>query len=146
MAAKKKKATTKVKEEDVYYVGISDPINLRRSILESSKVAIQFLKSYEMLKGIRTEKAELMIEFENEMKALNRLMTKLKSELPKTKFKEAIAKATPVHHEKKVISKNQALDHIKGKPVKAKAPKKHNELDKLEAELSDIESKMQSLR
>ena len=49
----------KEKEEDqVFFVGIKDPIEIRRSILESSKEMLQYLQRAERFKEVRKEKEE----------------------------------------------------------------------------------------
>ena len=40
---------SKEEKDQAYYVGIKDPIELRRSLLESSKEMLQYLQKFEKL-------------------------------------------------------------------------------------------------
>ncbi len=53
MAKKKEK-----EEKEVFYVGVTDPAELRKDILESIKDIITVLKTYENFKSVREEKAK----------------------------------------------------------------------------------------
>ena len=161
MVAKKKKLGVQKKEEEAYYVGISSPNELRRSLLESSKVVIQLLKANEILKQTRKQKAELSEKLKDDVRVINKLITKLKSELPKTKFAASLSRAKPKKEEPapkvqivKMVGPKEEAPKPQPKPVarvpalKAESklkPKPLSELDKLESDLSSIESKMKSL-
>ena len=116
-------------EEDIFYVGIRDPLELRKELLKSSKHTVQILKRYYTLRDIRREKAELIIELRKIMGELDFLNKKLAKVLPKTGLRAATTKTK--------ASKPSA------KTTRAARP--GTELDKLEAELSKIESKIKSL-
>jgi len=112
-----------VKEEDIYYVGVTDPVELRRSILENSKSIIGFLKKYEDLKALRSKKTVMMIQLKDEVDDIRKLVARVKRDLPKSKLRQA-----------------EAMAKVK-KPVAAKF-----DLDDLEDELGDIENKLNRLR
>lgn len=115
-------------KEELFFVGISEPIVLRKEILLSTKNAIQFLKKNEELKDLRINKIEKIMQFKNEMKEINALMNRLKEKLPKAKLR---VKTVP---------------RIKHKKIKKIKTKKTSELEKLEMELGDIEKKLGRLR
>ena len=130
------------KEESVFYVGMKDPIEIRRSILESSKEALQYLQRAERFKEIRKEKAEQTAKLKEIMKEMNGLVRKLKMALPKTGLRGKVhkeapkkkKKAAPVKVEKKAPPKEEV-----------EKPKEMTELEKLEAELGEIEGRLTKL-
>ena len=88
MPKRKKKARVKKEEkEEVFYVGMKDPIEVRRSILESSKEMVQYLQRAERFKKVRAKKAEQLARLRAIMKDISLLARKLKSALPKTKLR-----------------------------------------------------------
>lgn len=161
--AKKKKTTKKKKassvrketseDKDVFYVGIKDPIEIRRSILESSKEVIQYLQRAEKFKQVRNEKAEEIAKLRGIMAETTKLVNKLKKQLPKAGIR------TPLHRHEEAVMKEALVKELKEakqefakstestapkvveKKVVAK-PKKVSELEKLESELNAIESKL----
>jgi hypothetical protein len=138
----------KEKEESVFYVGIKDPIEIRRSILESSKELLQYLQRAEKFKAVRKEKTHQLEKLREEMKEIQALAKKLKALLPKTGLR---AKAKPKPAAKKEAPKAQ----VKQEPIKetipsmpapkAEEPKEMSELEKLEAELGEIEGRLTKL-
>ena len=66
-------------KEEVYYVGVKDPIEIRRSLLESSREIVQYLQRSERFKGTRSEKAEELAKLKETMREINSLMRKLKT-------------------------------------------------------------------
>ncbi len=130
-------------EESVFYVGIKDPIELRRSILESSKEMLQYLQRAERFKDVRKEKTEKIAELRETMKEIKSLSKKLKVLLPKTGLRaKSPPKATPKKKGKKVKAKKAAPKEV---PVEVEKPKEMNELEKLESELGEIEGRLTKL-
>lgn len=113
-------------EQELFFVRVSNPSNLRRNILESSKEIIESLKRYENLKLIRKEKSENISKLKGDVKEIISLISKLKSKLPKVDIKE----------EKEAIVPNK-------KDFKKEA--KTTELEKLESELRNIEGKLDAI-
>lgn len=66
-----------------FFVGLRHPVELRRSLLESSRVVLQALQSYEDLKDIRREKFQVAALFQNQLKEANNSIRRLRSALPK---------------------------------------------------------------
>ena len=116
-----------------FFVGINNPGLLRREILLSTRNALHFLKQNEVLKDVRIEKVEQIMEFKNDMKEINALMNRLKDKLPKVKIR--------LSQPRRIVEEKY---HKKIK--KSPKPKQVNELDKLEVELSSIEKKLGRLR
>ena len=130
------------KEEQMFYVGIKEPVELRKAILESIKGVLQSLKKYEELRPIREEKIRLVLQLKGEIREINNLVTKLKTELPKTEVGILQKEAPEAMPKAESESKKKAVKTIKP------APKKEipTELEKLEAELSSIESKLSAIK
>lgn len=114
-------------EKEAYYVGVQEPVELRRTVLESSKAVISFLKRYEDLKSLRVKKTELMTQLKTEVDDVRKLIARVKRDLPKTKLRQA---SVPV------------------KKASIPKPKKVNisDIERLEAELGDIEGKLKDLK
>ena len=150
----------KAKEDDVFFVGVQDPIELRRSILESSKDLLQYMQRFEKFKEVRMEKQEQFIKLGEVTAEIAKLVRKLKTELPKThirarmhKHEEEVKKAAAKKKAKKKAkatkkakkTAKKAPPRPKAKPeIKIKpAPEKPlTDLEKLEAELGAIETRL----
>lgn len=129
------------KEEDIVYVGIDDPVSLRREVLEASKSLVSVLKGQHSQREARTAKHKLVEELRNKVTEIGELVAEAKQMLPQTEKinlpeekKETVAKA-----------KKQAIA-----PTKTKAPalpkaRVETHIDKFERELQDIENKLKSL-
>jgi len=118
---------------DVFYVGIRQPTELRRGVLGCSKKIIQSLKRYENLRRMREEKMEQISKLKRTISEISFLTGKLRSSLPQTKLraldkqrKEAIAKT---NKQKKII-RSSITKH------------RDEELARLEEELAAIENKI----
>ena len=119
--AKKKKD-----EQEVFYVGIREPREVRKDLLESLKEVLEVMRSYESIKSIRTKKVELFVKLKEIMRQIDLSMNKLKRELPETRLR---AKTT------QPVSKSAPVER----------PKYGSEVERLERELDDIESKLSKL-
>lgn len=124
-------------EESVFYVGMRDPIEIRRSLLESSKEMLQYLQRFEKFKSVRKEKEKETAKLKETIKEIQTLVRKLKAELPKTGLR---AKERPKPKKvKKAPAKEESL------PVVVEKPKEMSELEKLESELGEIEGRLTDL-
>ena len=130
-----------VKEQDtgLFFVEVKEPSEVRRNILEILKEIVETLQRFEKFKHIRHEKIENMHKLGRLLKETNKTLGDLKSKLPQTNLR-AIVKETPkqskAHHKKKK----------KGKVVAEKSQQKDmTEIEKLESQLSAIESKLKGL-
>lgn len=141
------------KEETKFYVGVKDPIEIRRSILESSKEMLQYLQRAEKFKEVRKEKTEQIEKLKATMSDINNLARKLKNLLPKTGIRATAPKKEekPKKAAKKIEKKKAAKKEAKKTPKKvvkeapAEKPKEMTELEKLEAELGAIEGRLTKL-
>jgi CRISPR/Cas system-associated endonuclease Cas3-HD len=117
-------------QEKTFFVGIEDPSNKRRDILECSKGIVRILKTYDDINDIRKEKIERIAELKKIMTEIKRLNNILKDHLPTDKVR-----TEPVQKTKKSSPKKETK--ITKKPDK--------NIKKLESELSEIESKLSSM-
>jgi len=114
-----------------FYVGVKEPVSLRRNLLESSKGIVQNLKDYEKLKLIREEKYKKILEFRDKINEILTLLSGLKEHLPKHGLREG------------VNIKNKTEKTKKGKTKKVGI--KIDEIDRLENDLAEIESRLGSM-
>jgi hypothetical protein len=140
------------KEGDIFFVGIKDPIEIRRSILESLKGTVEDLQRFERFKAVREEKVNAVRVLKTQVRELHRMINKLRTEVPKSDLRvklggEHVAmeaeKAKMTKKEKKKAAAKKVVEVTEEKQPEVKLkPKELSELEKLEAELSSIESKL----
>ncbi len=119
------------KEESPLFVGITNGDELRRSMLECSKGILESLKEHEGFKSLREEKLKMIHKLRGDVKELSKLISSLKTYLP-------IVQGVGI---KRPEIRNVEMP----KMVKVEMPKKKTEIERLEEELSEIESKLGSL-
>ena len=105
--------------EEPLFAGISEPTELRRELLNSSKMAIDSLRRFERITIIRDQKAKFSAELTKVVREINTLNKKLIQRLPKT--------------------------NVKPKPVSTKIIEEKTKLADLEDELARVEQKLQGL-
>jgi len=115
---------------ELFFVGIRDPVEIRKELLTSSKNIIDSLRRYEKYKIIRETKTKHIVELKRVFDELLVLNKKLRGKLPKIPIKAP--QIGEVKLEQKTIKK--AIKDI---------PK--SKLDILEQELSKIEERLGSL-
>ena len=123
------------KEDDLFFVEIREPADVRKEVLESQKIVIGGLQRYENIKFLRAKKAESIHKLKSELKELSKELSELKSILPSAGIKVVSKPKKKAKSVKEEEVKEE--EHVKEKPA--------NELEKLEAELHDIEKKLSSL-
>ena len=156
----------KSESHDVFYVGVRDPVEVRRSLLESAREAIHFLKRYEKLKSIRQDKTQVILKLDTEVKELRNLVAKLRKIFPAAKpmnfpirkvqcvicntyFKTQTDLTQHMKHHQPKKKAEQRDAPVKNPIILEKEERKSNaplsELEKLEGELADIEGKLDNL-
>ena len=120
-------------KEKAFYVGIENPITLRKDILGGSKELILTLQKYEAYKVVQKEKHAEVAKFKTIMGEMNSLLTRIKTHLP----------AIKIHKLPKIAVDRYKPVSGKVKPAPSKAP--NTELDRLEDELRKIEGKLGDL-
>lgn len=126
-------AKSKEKAREPLFVGINDPVLVRRNLLLSSKELIEALKRQEGLVDLRLRKENYLVEFKRIADELVVLNKKLRTHLPKVPLREK-----EVRH----IIPVRALSEGPEAPI---LPKKSSHIELLEKELSRIESKLDAL-
>ena len=129
-------------EEETLYVGVNNPAELRKELLESSKEVIGILKDYDDINSIRTEKIEKIMELKEVLAEIKKLISILNEKLPTEKIRAShplIKK--PV---KKSVSKVR-VEQPRKEAVKKSVPKQSDEIRKLEDELSEIEARLNKM-
>jgi hypothetical protein len=111
-------------EDNDFYVGVSNPLDVRRNLLECSREMIQTLQSYEKIKKIRDMKIKRIHQLKTVIRELDLLFSKLKSTLPKTHLRAKV---------------KEIRSSLKYKPSDIKDM---NELEKLESQLKDVEQEI----
>lgn len=126
----------KENNNELFFVEIREPDEVRRHILETLKEVLELLQKFESFKHLRHEKMERIQKLRILMRDANKLMGVLKAKLPQTSLKGVIPKQHAPKQKKAEAKKKEAPE---------KVPKKERtELDKLQSELNAIESKLKS--
>lgn len=121
-------------DEELYFMRIDEPVELRKNVLEGTRILIHVLQRYEQIKSIRQQKAMELGHLRQVMKEIGQLMIELKKILPAVEVKQA---KMPVE-----IKSEKYVQH-KGKPVSQK--RDDGELRSLEKELKMVEEKLARL-
>lgn len=138
--AKRRATNVKGLREEPYFIGLSDPVELRRHILEPTREVIQFLQSYEQFKKTKEEKTQAILQLKEDLRLIKIEINKLRKLLPKSKIK---AEKTYRKIEKEIVKEQKAPKKIEVAPLPETRPRPlPSELDALEKELSDIERKL----
>ncbi len=109
--------------KDLYFVGLKNQKELRKSILLSSKSIIENLQHFEDFRKKRTEKLREIEKLKSITDEISSLIERLKSELPKIKVDMEKVKAAPQKTKEEPV---KALGHLRG------------ELDAIEAKLKNL--------
>jgi len=140
-----------MKGEEVFFVKVKEPSQVRKELLESLKDIVENLHRFEKFKAIREEKLEYLNKLRIDVKELIKLNAKLKSSMPETKLRIALQKSKEVsmkkhRYKKKALKKVVKEEDVFNEPKAPKMEKPKSELDKLQSELSAIESRLGSLK
>lgn len=136
-------ANMKQQGSDLFFAQVKEPNEVRRNILETLKEIVEVLQRFEKFKRIRHEKLEKIHQLRGLIKDANKMLGNLRLKMPQTNLRAAPAAENPAHkkprHKKKKKAKSEEANPEK------KPKKEMTELEKLEAELGAIESKLKSL-
>jgi hypothetical protein len=102
--------------DDELFVGIHEPVDVRRNLLESSKEVVESLQKYEKLNIIRLKKLKYFDDMKKVMEEINFLIVKLKEKMPKNKLRKNV----------EVAKSNSSIPRT-------------NEMSKIETELKSLE-------
>lgn len=124
-------------EQDLFFVGIRDSVELRKELLLSSKNVLDSLRKYEQYKVIKDQKFQYIAELKRVFDELLVLNKKLRAKMPKVPGKTPSfpgAKESPAEEEPAKQSSKQ--------PVKIERQEKLSKLDLLEQELARVEERL----
>jgi ribosome-associated translation inhibitor RaiA len=132
----KKKTTDVVKPH--FYVSISNPTDLRRTILETARSNVTILKSYERVIALRQQKRDTIAAFNEQVATIRTAANRLQRLLPKYQAPKTAKNTAKVTVEPEVeMPQTLATPIVEQKPI--------TQMDALEAELAEIERKLGSL-
>ena len=131
----------KQQSEDLFFVQVKEPSEIRRNILETLRDIVGILQKFEKFKYIRHQKLEKINHLRVQLNHANKMMGNLRLKLPQTNLKAAIVRETSKMPKKPVYKKSKEKSEEKEK-LQKKVP---TELERLESELNAIESKLKSL-
>lgn len=132
---------------DQFFVGVSNPKEIRKDLLMSSKQVVEALVALEQYKAVREEKQALLAELKKNMDSLVFLNKKLRSHLPRVKHAPRTAQIAHDHMLKSEIEakkKQEPKKAVKQQKV-APPPKKKTRLEELREELEQYEKKLAKL-
>ena len=72
-------------KENPLYVGIQDPVEVRRTVLESSKGVLKNLQLYEDIKNLQTQRLKIEVILNGQLKEIKSLIRKTRLKFPKVK-------------------------------------------------------------
>ncbi len=130
-------------KQDIFYVGINNPIKLRRNVLECSKLMIRSLQVYEKVNRLRDKRVDKTEKFKSTIRELSRMCNSLKRELPSNKILE-------MHEQQKkaLLGNRPQINILPTAPsptIRQEVKKELTNVDKLERDLHEIEQKLKTL-
>ncbi|PIN75764.1 hypothetical protein COV22_00725, partial [Candidatus Woesearchaeota archaeon CG10_big_fil_rev_8_21_14_0_10_47_5] len=140
-----------------FYISIAEPNDVRRNILETARIVIRSLKNYGEINRIQSRKAEAVSEAKNKMSEVSHLFLKVKEMVPQAELQRLERPQTPPAQgltqglkggvQNPILLPEGALQKPAAyKGEAAGRPKKPDQkLDRLEAELGEIEKKLQRM-
>ncbi len=130
-------------------VQIYEPKNLRKNILEALREIIIFMQGYEAFRRIQEEKVKTFTQLREDVRGLNSLSdNKLRRYLPKGKLTAAMRKPLPKKEapEEREPERPRPRDMpIVSVPKAEPERKEPSDLDELEQQLRDIESRLKGM-
>ena len=130
-ASKRPSIKGAIKADGEFFASVDSPQLVRFSVLETRKTILESMKNFNVLKEIRKEKIHEKTHLRKNLRQISLLLTKIKSALPKVK------------------APSGDLDVLGGavlqQAVQQAAPSHHEELNRIEAELADIDSQLSGL-
>lgn len=131
----------KEQNSEIFFVEVKNPTEIRKCILETLKDILEVLHRFESFKRVRSKKLENLHKLRALLKDANKMLGNLKLNLPQTNLKAVAAKIPLKKQEKAQPASKKSVSAPQAKPQK----REMTELDKLNAELDAIESKLKSL-
>lgn len=115
-------------EHESYFIGIDDPVEIHKILLESNKQLLITLQRFEKFKEFRVKKVEYLAKLKEivaDTRILNDKLTKLLPQLP--------VRISPEHHNNSTSTQSSDFSS-------------HHDLYNLDKELSIIEEKLSQIK
>lgn len=126
----KKNQPKKAVKASGFFVSVSNPDEFRYAILDSRKSVLESLKLVQTLKELRQKKAEEKSKLRKQVRHISLVLSKIKSLMP----------TINVPQEKKPEPKP-----VEAKPKEEPRPAHRTELDRIDKQIQDIDSKIKYL-
>lgn len=126
-----------------YFVKVDDGKELRRQLLESSKLSIHIIKQEYSIKEMRARKSQLMDKVRDDIKELTFLVGSLEKELPVLTKKE-LSEIAPKRPEQPIMKKAEKAAKPASQEHKPES-KEYSKLRRLESSLEMIEKRLSNL-
>lgn len=123
-------------DENLFFMRIDEPVEVRKQILESARISLYSLQRYERFKAIRAQKAEHVAKLRAKIKELTQVFVELRGVLPDA------APALPPKELRKVVQQD-AKD--KRKELHTTHINPDRAVEKLHHQLKAIEHKLNAL-
>ncbi|MBD3164801.1 hypothetical protein GF323_06400 [Candidatus Woesearchaeota archaeon] len=136
---KKNKANkAKANKNQNFFVALSNPFGLEVDFLENRKLILESMKISQVLKNIRKQKNEEKQRLKKGLRKIYTTLNNIKSIMP----------AVDIPPEKPIPKKEIDEEKEEAEETEEKRkeePRHHTELDRIEAELNEVESRLSSI-
>ena len=131
---------------ELFFVNVKEPNEIRKHILQSLKDILEVLRRFEKFRQIRHEKMIAIQKLRTLLKDSNKMLGSLKLKFPQTDLKAMQFKepSKDKHAAKKTADKKKSKSPQE-KPKAQEPQRELTELEKLEAQLDAVESKLKEL-
>jgi hypothetical protein len=116
-----------------FFVGLKNPVQVRRSLLTSSRNLISALIMHEEYKGLREEKRMEIISLKKSLDTVAFLNRKMRAHLPQMELPKG-------------MKKRKSTLSIHSSPSRRSITAPQSRLDKLKEELASFEEKLSEIR
>lgn len=149
------------KNSNVFYVGIDDTKELKKTLIESMRDSLVFMQKYENIISIREKKKESINTLKKLFKEITKLVSELKTKLPESEIhkklnnnqvkaeKEMIGdalekrksdqKQTEKSDKKNDVIISKSRKKVENSKIENKSP---SEMEKLESQLKELENRL----
>lgn len=136
MAGKKKAKKRKASEsKEEFFVALNNPSLINLSLLETRKSILESMKLFRDIKEVRRQKIEGKNKLRTQIRQISSLLGKIRSCLPHVNISSEVKEAIKEQPQQKPAA--QVREEPKPKPP--------TELDRIEAELAEVEQKLSHL-
>lgn len=131
-------------DENIFYVGVKNPVELRRSLLEASKDVLELMKRYDHIMELKQKRLQKVNQLKDISRDITKQCSKLRLALPSV---DSVAKESEKHIRvtgKQMKPEQKEVMKIREKDTFAQS-RTVSEVKKLERELMDIENKLKKI-